>query len=138
MHAPCRALQGLLRKLGAGFDEALLGMGMGSGRFKGIITSLKSAEDEGTQLGALTELCELLSISSEDTLAAFPVESTVPLLVSVADIHDFYDVGLCLCFCRRSRHVSQQYTNYSYLASTDLSLKLKQCQLGSDTKYGSL
>lgn len=34
------------------------------------------------QLSGLTELCEYLSISTEDTLAAFPTEQVVPLLVS--------------------------------------------------------
>ena len=45
------------------------------------MTGLKQLDDEGAQLSSLTELCELLSISTEDTLAAFPVESVVPLLV---------------------------------------------------------
>jgi len=39
-------------------------------------------DDESAQLGALTELCEVLSISSEDTLASFPIESAAPMLVS--------------------------------------------------------
>ncbi len=41
-------------------------------------------EDEGQQLAGLTELCEYLSISTEDTLAAFPTEQVVPLLVGAA------------------------------------------------------
>lgn len=48
-----------------------------------ILSSLRQADDESAQLGALTELCEMLSISSEDTLASFPIESAVPMLVSV-------------------------------------------------------
>lgn len=48
-----------------------------------IITNLRQEDDEGAQLGALTELCEVLSISSEDTLTAFPYETVVPLLVRV-------------------------------------------------------
>lgn len=50
--------------------------------YTAILTSLRQ-DDESSQLGALTELCEMLSISSEDTLASFPIESAVPLLVSV-------------------------------------------------------
>lgn len=38
-------------------------------------------EDEMAQLAGLTELCEYLSISTEDNLAAFPTEQVVPLLV---------------------------------------------------------
>lgn len=37
--------------------------------------------DEVRQLDALAQLSELLSISSEESLAAFPVEAVVPLLV---------------------------------------------------------
>jgi hypothetical protein len=48
---------------------------------QGIITGLKAVDDEGQQLSALTELCELLSISTEESLAAFPIEQVVPLLV---------------------------------------------------------
>mmetsp|Transcript_11522 Transcript_11522/g.28178 ORF Transcript_11522/g.28178 Transcript_11522/m.28178 type:complete len:2013 (-) Transcript_11522:941-6979(-) len=76
-----QALQGLLRKLGAGFED-LMAMSMMSGsRFKAIITNLRQVDDEASQLGALNELCEMLSISSEDTLASFPAETVVPLLV---------------------------------------------------------
>lgn len=45
-----------------------------------ILVMLKD-EDEMQQLAGLTELCEYLSISTEDTLAAFPTEQVVPLLV---------------------------------------------------------
>jgi hypothetical protein len=48
-----------------------------------ILAQLRE-EDEMSQLAGLTELCEYLSISTEDTLAAFPTEQAVPLLVGVA------------------------------------------------------
>jgi E3 ubiquitin-protein ligase TRIP12 len=51
---------------------------------QGVINNLKQAEDESSQLMALTDLCELLSISTEDTMTVFPVEQVVPLLVSIA------------------------------------------------------
>lgn len=38
-------------------------------------------EDEMQQLTGLTELCEYLSISTEESLALFPTEQVVPLLV---------------------------------------------------------
>ena len=41
-------------------------------------------EEEMQQLTGLTELCEFLSISTEDTLATFPTEQVVPLLVGAA------------------------------------------------------
>ena len=48
-----------------------------------ILVMLKD-EEEMQQLTGLTELCEFLSISTEDTLAAFPTEQVVPLLVGAA------------------------------------------------------
>ena len=46
-----------------------------------ILAQLRD-EDEMAQLGGMTELCEYLSISTEDNLVAFPTEQVVPLLVS--------------------------------------------------------
>jgi hypothetical protein len=47
-----------------------------------IMVGLKQSDDESAQLTALTDLCEHLSISTEESLATFPVEQVVPLLVS--------------------------------------------------------
>lgn len=46
-----------------------------------IIAQLKDEGDEMAQLAGLTELCEYLSISTEESLMAFPTEQVVPLLV---------------------------------------------------------
>jgi len=45
------------------------------------MVALKDAGDENAQLAALSELCELLAVSSEEALTIFPVDSLVPLLV---------------------------------------------------------
>lgn len=50
---------------------------------QGIISGLKQADDDSAQLTALTDLCELLSISTEESLTTFPVDQIVPLLVGV-------------------------------------------------------
>jgi hypothetical protein len=42
---------------------------------------MRAFEDESQQLASLTELCEYISISTEDVLASFPLETAVPLLV---------------------------------------------------------
>lgn len=47
-----------------------------------IMVGLKQVDDESAQLTSLTDLCEHLSISTEESLATFPVEQVVPLLVS--------------------------------------------------------
>jgi hypothetical protein len=99
-----RALQGLLRKLGAGFDDIMaMSGGLGGSRYKvghrgldrlfcrsncpnltdlqAILNNLRQVDDESAQLGALTELCEIMAISSEDMLQSFPIETAVPSLV---------------------------------------------------------
>ncbi len=66
----------------AGFMSGL------SGRFKGILASLKNRTDPSIQLAALQELSEVLSISSEDSLAGyFPTESFVTELASILRGH---------------------------------------------------
>ncbi len=47
-----------------------------------IISQLRQDDDSIVQQEALTQLCELLSVSSEEGLSMLPVESLVPLLVS--------------------------------------------------------
>lgn len=52
-------------QLGAGFDDILPpGLGYSSGRLKGILANLKK-DDSPHQMEALSQLCELLSISTE-------------------------------------------------------------------------
>jgi hypothetical protein len=48
------------------------------------MAGLKQSDDESAQLTALTDLCEHLSISTEESLVTFPVEQVVPMLVSAA------------------------------------------------------
>ncbi|KAG2490174.1 hypothetical protein HYH03_011304 [Edaphochlamys debaryana] len=88
------ALQGLLRKLGAGFEDMMPMGGMSGSRMKAIMQGLRSMDDEGAQLSALSELNELLSISTEDNLAAFPIESMVPLLIQLLNAEHNPDVML--------------------------------------------
>lgn len=51
---------------------------------QGILSGLKQVDDETAQLASLSDLCELLSISTEESLTTFPVEQIVPLLVRAA------------------------------------------------------
>lgn len=83
------ALQGLLRKLGAGLDD-LLPSSMGSassshqsGGLKKILFGLRADGEEGKQIEALTQLCDMLSIGTEESLSTFSVDSFVPVLVGL-------------------------------------------------------
>ncbi|KAE9620318.1 putative aminoacyltransferase, E1 ubiquitin-activating enzyme [Lupinus albus] len=93
------ALQGLLRKLGAGFDDLLPSSAMGSAshqsaRLKKILAGLRAHGEEGRQVEALTQLCEMLSIASEESLSTFSVDSFVPILVGLLNHESNPDIML--------------------------------------------
>lgn len=95
------ALQGLLRKLGAGLDDLLPSSAMAaassshqSSRLKKILSGLQADGEEGRQIEALTQLCEMLSIGTEDSLSSFPVDSFVPVLVNFLSYTDNADIML--------------------------------------------
>ncbi|TKY75496.1 E3 ubiquitin-protein ligase UPL3 [Spatholobus suberectus] len=96
------ALQGLLRKLGAGLDDLLPAAAMGgsassshqSGRLKKILSGLRADGEEGRQVEALTQLCDMLSIGTEESLSTFSVDSFVPVLVGLLNHESNADVML--------------------------------------------
>jgi len=96
------ALQGLLRKLGAGLDDLLPATAMSgsassshqSGRLKKILAGLRADGEEGRQLEALSQLCDMLSIGTEESLSTFSVDSFVPVLVGLLNHESNPDVML--------------------------------------------
>ncbi|KAI3780949.1 hypothetical protein L2E82_10943 [Cichorium intybus] len=95
------ALQGLLRKLGAGLDDLLPSSAMASassshqsGRLKKILAGLRADGEEGKQVEALTQLCDMLSIGTEDSLSTFSVDSFVPVLVGLLNHESNPDIML--------------------------------------------
>ncbi|KAG2655300.1 hypothetical protein PVAP13_1KG003000 [Panicum virgatum] len=87
------ALQGLLRRLGAGLDDLLPSSSSApssatSAHLKRILAGLQAHGDESRQLQSLMQLCEMLSIGTEDSLAAFPVDAFVPILVGMLGRED--------------------------------------------------
>ncbi|XP_047332949.1 E3 ubiquitin-protein ligase UPL3-like [Impatiens glandulifera] len=94
------ALQGLLRKLGAGLDDLLPSSAIGAsssqqnGRLKKILSGLRSDGEEGKQVEALTQLCEMLSIGTEESLSSFSVDSFVPVLVGLLNHESNPDIML--------------------------------------------
>ncbi|XP_024534679.1 E3 ubiquitin-protein ligase UPL3 [Selaginella moellendorffii] len=99
------ALHGLLRKLGAGLDEFLPSSTPAhqSSRLKRILSGLKAEGEEGRQLEALSQLCELLSIGTEESLSSFSVDSFVPVLVSLLN-HE-YNPDVMLLAARALTHL---------------------------------
>lgn len=94
------ALQGLLRKLGAGLGDLLPSSAMGgssshqSGRLKKILAGLRADGEEGKQEEALSQLCEMLSIGTEDSLSTFSVDSFGPVLVGLLNHESNPDIML--------------------------------------------
>lgn len=95
------ALQGLLRKLGAGLDDLLPSSTVSgsssshqSSRLKKILAGLRADGEEGKQVEALTQLCEMLSIGTEESLGSFSVDSFVPVLVGLLNHESNADIML--------------------------------------------
>lgn len=103
-HVPGSAgsvLQGLLRKIGVGLDDLVPASGLVPAsssqqnvRFKNILSGLRSDGEEGRQVEALTQLCEMLSIGTEDSLSTFSVDSYVPVLVGLLNHEGNADIML--------------------------------------------
>ena len=97
MASASNALNGLLRKLGAGIDDLLppsSSISMQNSRFKQILNGLRADGEPGRQLESLNELCELLSIGTEDSLSSFSVEAFVPVLVTLLNCEHNPDMML--------------------------------------------
>ncbi|XP_039138135.1 E3 ubiquitin-protein ligase UPL3 isoform X2 [Dioscorea cayenensis subsp. rotundata] len=65
-----------------------------SGRLKKILTGLRADGEEGRQVEALTQLCEMLSIGTEESLGSFSVDSFVPVLVGLLNHESNPDIML--------------------------------------------
>ncbi|GBG69914.1 hypothetical protein CBR_g4741 [Chara braunii] len=100
------ALHGLLRKLGAGLDDLLpsASASMQNSRLKGILAGLRADGEEGRQLESLSQLCELLSIGTEDSLSTFSVDAFVPVLVGLLNCE--YNPDIMLLAARALTHLT--------------------------------
>lgn len=94
MQSASTALQGLLRKLGAGWDSLLPEQTASHSELKEILSCLRNEGDESTQLNALSELCGILSMGTEDTLSGFSIEGFVPALVKCLNVEHNPDMML--------------------------------------------
>ncbi|BBM99900.1 E3 ubiquitin-protein ligase TRIP12 [Marchantia polymorpha subsp. ruderalis] len=100
------ALHGLLRKLGAGLDDLLPSSTPSShqnSRLKRILSGLRAEGEEGRQLDSLSQLCELLSIGTEESLSSFSVDSFVPVLVGLLNYE--YNPDMMLLAARALTHL---------------------------------
>ncbi|KAL3613951.1 E3 ubiquitin-protein ligase upl3 [Castilleja foliolosa] len=96
--ASSSALQGLLRRIGANLDDFLPSAALGSSRqnetLKKILLELRADGEEGKQVEALTQLSDMLSIGTEDSLGGFSLDSFVPVLVGLLGCESNPDIML--------------------------------------------
>eukprot|EP01064_Diplonema_japonicum_P025883 TRINITY_DN372_c2_g1_i2.p1 TRINITY_DN372_c2_g1~~TRINITY_DN372_c2_g1_i2.p1 ORF type:complete len:1560 (+),score=412.28 TRINITY_DN372_c2_g1_i2:118-4797(+) len=75
----------------------LPGMGMGgSQRVTAIVNNLVSGSEEEKMM-ALTDLCEMLSISTEETLLGFRTDQVIPSLVKCMQMEENQEIMLLSC-----------------------------------------
>jgi E3 ubiquitin-protein ligase TRIP12 len=100
------ALHGLLRKLGAGLDDLMpltAPSAHQSSKLKRILSGLRAEGEDDRQLEALSQLCELLSIGTEESLSSFSVDSFVPVLVGLLNYE--YSPDIMLLAARALTHL---------------------------------
>lgn len=57
-----------------------------------LLAGLQATGDEGQQLQAVIEMCQLLVMGNEDTLAGFPVRQVVPALITLLGMEHNFDM----------------------------------------------
>eukprot|EP00124_Ichthyophonus_hoferi_P001806 Ihof_evm6s105 gene=Ihof_evmTU6s105 len=89
------SIQVLLSRLGVtGFDLSRFATGANVSKVRQLLAGLKDLGDEDHQLISLTELCDILSVGTEDTLAGLPVEDLVPAIVTLMNMDHNPDIML--------------------------------------------
>ncbi|KAF5283720.1 hypothetical protein FQR65_LT13755 [Abscondita terminalis] len=57
-----------------------------------LLQGLQASGDEGQQLQAVIEMCQLLVMGNEDTLTGFPIKQVVPALISLLQVEHNFDM----------------------------------------------
>ncbi|CAG2167437.1 unnamed protein product, partial [Oppiella nova] len=57
-----------------------------------LLQGLQANGDEGQQLQAVMEMCQLLVMGNEDTLGGFPVKQVVPALITLLSMEHNFDI----------------------------------------------
>lgn len=80
-----------------------------------LLAGLQATGDEGQQLQAVIEMCQLLVMGNEDTLAGFPVRQVVPALVNLLGAEHNFDMVIFLTFLYEFKFIYLLYKNNDYL-----------------------
>ncbi|XP_025829823.1 E3 ubiquitin-protein ligase TRIP12 isoform X2 [Agrilus planipennis] len=57
-----------------------------------LLQGLQATGDEGQQLQAVIEMCQMLVMGNEDTLTGFPIKQVVPALISLLQVEHNFDM----------------------------------------------
>lgn len=57
-----------------------------------LLAGIQASGDEGQQLQSVMEMCQVLVMGNEDTLAGFPVKQAVPALVTLLQMDHNFDI----------------------------------------------
>lgn len=63
-----------------------------------LLQGLQATGDEGQQLQAVIEMCQMLVMGNEDTLSGFPVKQVVPALIMLLSMEHNFDMVSSLTF----------------------------------------
>ncbi|XP_039296101.1 E3 ubiquitin-protein ligase TRIP12 isoform X2 [Nilaparvata lugens] len=63
-----------------------------SSKAQQLLVGLQATGDEGQQLQAVIEMCQMLVMGNEDTLAGFPVKQVVPALITLLAMDHNFDM----------------------------------------------
>nr|XP_018917455.1 PREDICTED: E3 ubiquitin-protein ligase TRIP12 isoform X1 [Bemisia tabaci]XP_018917456.1 PREDICTED: E3 ubiquitin-protein ligase TRIP12 isoform X1 [Bemisia tabaci] len=69
-----------------------MGANSSATRAQQLLNSLQAIGDEGQQLQAVIEMCQMLVMGNEDTLNGFPVKQVVPALVTLLSMEHNFDM----------------------------------------------
>lgn len=61
-------------------------------RAQALIPGLQATGDEGQQLQAVIEMCQVLVMGNEEILTGFPVKQVVPALISLLQMEHNFDI----------------------------------------------
>lgn len=61
-------------------------------RAQTLLNGLQATGDEGQQLQALIEMCQLLVMGNEEVLTGFPVKQVVPVLINLLGMEHNFDI----------------------------------------------
>lgn len=65
---------------------------LAAARAQTLLNGLQASGDEGQQLQALIEMCQLLVMGNEEVLTGFPVKQVVPVLINLLGMEHNFDI----------------------------------------------